>query len=1186
MRRQTFSAGVRFFLIVSLLAVSLLYSVITTQPTYSQEPDFNLLAPVSWGQTMTVAHGYNEPQPGEPCNIGSNPLDHCLNQTFGLDLNMSDTSDPYILAPVAGKIELLSGQLLLMKLDDGLNLSILHFDSSSYIVHENDYVQRGDPLGKRLANTNWVHISLSDRRWTTDRDKWIPIPFTSSYSAQGHTYGSHTLEGMNLVPPSNLTAPSSRNYYDANSPLAPFMSHNLVKPNEVEAFQSSNYQGGSVRFVDVNGHNFYNLAQIFSGQFNNNLSSIAFPKLWTVKLYKNEDKSGPSKLLTASVADFSTAKYDDGTTPLDESVSAIEVWDSTCSPGSALIPGLLSGVRVAEAACSGGPTLTPVPLPLPSGDGIKVVSVPIINVGTNQQFQPSITIMVTSGTLHKSSDFLAATPDSSSNKLGAYVNQGLARDVNTNDTYTFDGSTTTQFKMTSPSTPGTYYSYWRMWVNGAFKGPTITIQINVAGDPPAPDGWVAKYFPCTNPEGQCGSQYSGVINSTYVFQDWGIGGPTGTPYTDGWGATFERTINFPGGDYRFHSQHDDDGTVYIDGQNRLDGRQASEQDQIINLTPGNHTIKVWYVERTGSAQVNVWWQGPGFLPFDQTPDPGQWSAKYWGNNHFAGTPALVQNEGYGELTRDWHSGGLPYGFPSDNFSALYTRSVPFACGTYSFDIGGDDGLTLYIDSVKYGNNWSTVDVPISEGTHVVQAYYSENTGDAFFHMTWSQLSVCPPTTTPTSTVAPANTPTPAPSLPNAVTLLAVPGWTLTNTNGDAQASQSIDPNALIGRDKLRVTYNLHGLTPLGNDASAVIIDQPTGTWHYISLSNYGTKGLDGVQTVDIPLSAFPGLNLATPVGTLHTRFWYSGTFTVDIISIVAYGTAQAPTNTPTATTTRTPTPPPSAGEIELLTGGSMHLARTNGGDDQAYQSIPSNVLVGMNTLRLTYDLHGLTALGNDASAIVFDQPVNGDWRYISLSTYGQNGKNGIQTVDIPLSAFSGLNLSQPVGDFHVRFWYGSTFTVDIISAKVLNLSDGSTSTPTATPTRTPTPTATAVSGATTLLAAPGWHLARTTQGSAEASTNISANALQGKTTLTITYNLHGLTALGGDASAIIFDQGGSWRYISLSNFGTTGLNGQQMVDIPLSAFTGLNPSASVGTLHTRFWNSGPFTVDIISIVAH
>ncbi len=85
---------------------------------------------------------------------------------------------------------------------------------------------------------------------------------------------------------------------------------------------------------------------------------------------------------------------------------------------------------------------------------------------------------------------------------------------------------------------------------------------------------------------------------------------------------------------------------------------------------------------------------------------------------------------------------------------------------------------------------------------------------------------------------------------------------------------------------LRITYDLHGLNALGGDASAIIFDQ--NGWRYISLSNYGQNGLNGVQIVNIPLANFPGLNLSQPVGTLHTRFWYNGPFTVDITSIVVY----------------------------------------------------------------------------------------------------------------------------------------------------------------------------------------------------------------------------------------------------------------------------------------------------------
>jgi hypothetical protein len=108
-----------------------------------------------------------------------------------------------------------------------------------------------------------------------------------------------------------------------------------------------------------------------------------------------------------------------------------------------------------------------------------------------------------------------------------------------------------------------------------------------------------------------------------------------------------------------------------------------------------------------------------------------------------------------------------------------------------------------------------------------------------------------------------------------------------------------------------------------------------------------------------------------------------------------------------------------------------------------------------------------------------------------------------------------------------------------------------------------------------------WHLAGTE--AQEAYQSMDQNALQGKTTLRITYNLHGLSALGNDASAIIIDQNG-WHYISLSNYGQNGKDGEQTVDIPLSDFSGLDLSSPVdGTIHTRFWNSDPYSVDITSI---
>ena len=135
------------------------------------------------------------------------------------------------------------------------------------------------------------------------------------------------------------------------------------------------------------------------------------------------------------------------------------------------------------------------------------------------------------------------------------------------------------------------------------------------------------------------------------------------------------------------------------------------------------------------------------------------------------------------------------------------------------------------------------------------------------------------------------------------------------------------------------------------------------------------------------------------------------------------------TVTPTPTPTPTPTVTPEVSGVELLTDGPLHLAG-NDGASEAYQSIDPYALQGMDMLRVTLDLHGLEPLCGDASALIFDQ--NG-WQYVSLCDYVQPGLNGEQTVEIPLSNFIGLNLSEPAGTLHTRFWYGSVFVVDITS---------------------------------------------------------------------------------------------------------------------------------------------------------
>ena len=74
---------------LSAFLVFILFPTIRlSNPTLQQDDSVFLLAPVSSGQTLTVIHGYNDPLPGEVCNIGSS-IDPCQNQQYGLEYSGS-----------------------------------------------------------------------------------------------------------------------------------------------------------------------------------------------------------------------------------------------------------------------------------------------------------------------------------------------------------------------------------------------------------------------------------------------------------------------------------------------------------------------------------------------------------------------------------------------------------------------------------------------------------------------------------------------------------------------------------------------------------------------------------------------------------------------------------------------------------------------------------------------------------------------------------------------------------------------------------------------------------------------------------------------------------------------------------------------------------------------------------------
>ncbi|MEL7434150.1 MAG: DUF1349 domain-containing protein, partial [Chloroflexota bacterium] len=123
----------------------------------------------------------------------------------------------------------------------------------------------------------------------------------------------------------------------------------------------------------------------------------------------------------------------------------------------------------------------------------------------------------------------------------------------------------------------------------------------------------------------------------------------------------------------------------------------------------------------------------------------------------------------------------------------------------------------------------------------------------------------------------------------------------------------------------------------------------------------------------------------------------------------------------------------------------------------------------MESVEVHIDLQGNNILGGDASALAF--VGQGEWKYVSLFDYVENGVAGIQIVTIPLDHFQDntgvlLDPNQGVTGLHFRFWSEPAITVNIQSVIVQSLDDSNTPTQTLDPTELSTITHTVVPSAT------------------------------------------------------------------------------------------------------------------------
>jgi hypothetical protein len=237
-----------------------------------------------------------------------------------------------------------------------------------------------------------------------------------------------------------------------------------------------------------------------------------------------------------------------------------------------------------------------------------------------------------------------------------------------------------------------------------------------------------------------------VRNDSAIDFDWGRGAPAAGLPADGFSVRWMRVVAFEEGLYRFSAVVDDGVRVYVDDKLVIDDWRDGVPRELagdVNLSAGNHSLRVEYYERAGEASVTMWWTKQGSYP--------DWRGEYWSNVKLQGGPALVRNDKAGDkslgIDFDWKRGAPASGLPADGFSVRWTRKIDFVATTYRFHALVDDGVRVWVDGQLILDEWRdgsarevTVDWPMVAGKRELRVEYYERSGDARIRVWWEKVS--------------------------------------------------------------------------------------------------------------------------------------------------------------------------------------------------------------------------------------------------------------------------------------------------------------------------------------------------------------------------------------------------------------------------------------------------------------
>jgi PA14 domain-containing protein len=230
--------------------------------------------------------------------------------------------------------------------------------------------------------------------------------------------------------------------------------------------------------------------------------------------------------------------------------------------------------------------------------------------------------------------------------------------------------------------------------------------------------------------------------------DWGLLSPAKECglNVDQFSVRWTRTVAFAGRTYRFNIASDDGVRLLIDGQERFSSWQTrpfTTNTLDLEMSAGNHKIELDFFENFGSASVKLSWTP---APCTAVVLAERWKAEYFNNQDLSGKPALVRDEGDGQLGYFWglKSPDSSCNIGVDNFSVRWSRTVTFAEGLYHFTVTSYDKVRIYIDrELRFEGTADqkavfTFDLPVAAGNHEIIVEYFERTGDAGLMVEWER----------------------------------------------------------------------------------------------------------------------------------------------------------------------------------------------------------------------------------------------------------------------------------------------------------------------------------------------------------------------------------------------------------------------------------------------------------------